>query len=34
VPTLSVGVQVGGPAVIVRERGHGKFKHKKFKRRH
>ena len=33
VPTLSVGVQVGGPAVIVRERGHGKFKHKKFKRR-
>jgi hypothetical protein len=34
VPTVSVGVQVGGPAVIVRERGHGKFKHKKWKGRH
>jgi hypothetical protein len=36
VPTVSVGVQVGGPAVIIGGggRGHGKFKHKKFKRRH
>ncbi|HEX5062522.1 MAG TPA: hypothetical protein VFV99_24285 [Kofleriaceae bacterium] len=34
VPTVSVGVQVGGPAVIVPAgRGHGKFKHKKWKRR-
>lgn len=31
VPTVSVGVQVGGPAVIVHDRRHGKFKHKKFK---
>jgi hypothetical protein len=30
-PTVSVGVRVGGPAVIVRDRRHGKFKHKKFK---
>ncbi len=35
-PTVSLGVQVGGPAVIVhdRRRGHGKFKHKKLKRKH
>jgi len=35
VPSISVGVQVGGPAVIVAPggRGHGKFKHKKFKKR-
>ncbi len=35
VPSISVGVHVGGPAVIVGPRGggHGKFKHKKFKRR-
>jgi hypothetical protein len=32
VPTVSVGVQVGGPAVIVKERRGGKFKHKKWKR--
>jgi hypothetical protein len=35
-PSLSVGVQVGGPAVIVVPHGkhkHKKFKHKKFKRR-
>jgi hypothetical protein len=32
VPTLSVGVQVGGPAVIVKERRGGK--HKKHKKRH
>ncbi len=37
VPTVSVGVHVGGPGVIVAPGGgghrHGKFKHKKFKRR-
>lgn len=39
-PTIGVGVhvsgpavRVGGPAVIVGGGGHGKFKHKKFKRR-
>jgi hypothetical protein len=32
-PTLSVGVQIGGPGVIVHDRRRGKFKHKKFKRR-
>lgn len=36
-PSVSIGVQIGGPAVIVRERPgvivvpHGKYKHKKFK---
>ena len=34
VPTVSVGVQIGGPAVIVGPGPrHGKFKHKKFKKR-
>ena len=35
VPTVGIGVHVGGPAVIVAPGGppgHGKFKHKKFKR--
>ncbi|HEY5950029.1 MAG TPA: hypothetical protein VIV40_31255 [Kofleriaceae bacterium] len=34
VPTVSVGVQVGGPGVIIHERGRGKFKRGKFKGRH
>lgn len=37
VPSVSIGVNVGGPGVIVvpghRQGGHGKFKHKKHKRR-
>lgn len=34
-PTIGIGVHVGGPAVIVGPgpRGHGKFKHKKWKKR-
>jgi hypothetical protein len=34
-PSVSVGVHVGGPGVVVVPggRGHGKFKHKKYKRR-
>jgi hypothetical protein len=36
VPSVSVGVHIGGPAVMIGgggHAGHGKFKHKKFKRR-
>jgi hypothetical protein len=33
VPSVSVGVHIGGPAVMVGGGGRGKFKHKKFKRR-
>ncbi len=33
VPTVGIGIEIGGPpTVIVRERYHGKFKHKKHKK--